>query len=173
MGIHKINYMPDEEITKNLRRMFNCRHLSEEDYELVNCNSFVRSCEETARGRLGYATFERHRSELLTDDMSAIQKVVFRATLEGIEIKNDAIFEEFIHDSSKDKFIKNLVVAFTVTCLEAGYAFGAKQLMHAYERYNPLSSNGLYATDILKYIHAAYKDLFDRKWKDLPMLCQF
>ena len=173
MGIHKINYMPDEEISKRLNTLFAKRHLSKLDYELLNSNSFVRSCEETARGRLGYAAFERHRSELLTDAMSSIQKVVFRATLEGIEIKNYGIFQEFIHGSSKDKFIRDLVVAFTVTCLEAGYVCGAKQLMHAYERYDPLSWEGLHATDILKYIHAAYKDLFDRKWKDLPMLCQF
>ena len=173
MSYTKIKPMSDNEVSKKLQTLFAKRHLSKLDYELVNSNSFVRSCEETARGRLGYAAFEHHRSELLTDAMSSIQKVVFRATLEGIEIKNYGIFQEFIHGSSKDKFIRDLVVAFTVTCLEAGYVFGAKQLMHAYERYDPVSSEGLYATDILKYIYAAYKDLFDRKWKDLPMLCQF
>lgn len=173
MGIHKINYMPDEEITKNLRRMFNCRHLLPSDAELIRSNDFIESCKNTAEGRLLYAAFEPERAHALLEQMSKIQRVIFRATLDGIKVRNDDVFNMYISEDSSEKFVKMLVTSFAVTCLNVKYVFGAKELLTLYEKFDILKPYGPFTDSILRFINLLYKDLFDKKYKKVPNICQF
>lgn len=162
----------DDGISKALKGVFKRRHIPSYYHRLDEVD-FVDACAETARGRLGYALFQDHVADELIDDMTMTQKIVFRATLDGIKLENDDIFQRFINEPSKDTFVARVLNAFALTCAQQKYWAGAKKTLEVYHNFTPYKGTNLHTVDILKYIHLIFLDLHERKFNNVPYALTF